>query len=130
MEKDPNWKNMGENYTKNYEVMHLEAWIVLFYQIVSNFWYNTSKLKISLTQNDKNHQTASITSVSNVYSVNEMTVLRWVKNIYEKYNEFEDTFYKFMSYGDDFKDCVGLIFAIYHHIINPSKKKEITLRLD
>jgi hypothetical protein len=29
-----------------------------------------------------------------------------------------------MSYGDDFKDCVGLIYAIYHHIFNPSKKKK------
>jgi hypothetical protein len=32
--------------------------------------------------------------------------------------------YKFLSYGDDFKDCTGLIYAIYHHIIIPSKKKK------
>lgn len=36
---------------------------------------------------------------SNVYSANEMTVLRWVKGIYERYNEFEDMFGKFVNYG-------------------------------
>lgn len=76
--------------------MHLEAWIVLFYQIVSNFWYNTAKLKSTLSTNDKNHQSlqtnnsSSNTSnnqvQSNIYSATEMAVLRWVKNIYEKYN--------------------------------------------
>lgn len=29
-----------------------------------------------------------------------------------------------MSFGQDFKDCLGPIFAIYHHIINPTKKKK------
>ncbi len=83
MERDGNWKNMSETYSKNYEVMHVQAWIVLFYQVVNNFWYNTSKLKAALTQGDK---ATGYGSVSNVYSGNEMNVLRWVKGIYEKYN--------------------------------------------
>lgn len=29
-----------------------------------------------------------------------------------------------MSYGEDFRDSVGLIYSIYHHIINPQKKKK------
>jgi hypothetical protein len=78
--------------------MHVEAWIVLFYQVVNNFWYNTSKLKAALTQGDKMGLMGSGVS-SNVYSANEMTVLRWVKGIYERYNEFEDTFSKFVNYG-------------------------------
>lgn len=82
--------------------MHIEAWIVLFYQVINSFWYNTQKLKASLTQGDKNHPNSTAISASlnsNIYSSNEMTVLKWIKTIYEKYNEFEDTFYKFVSYG-------------------------------
>jgi hypothetical protein len=71
---------------------------VLFYQVVNNFWYNTSKLKAALTHGDKMGSMGSGV-VSNVYSANEMTVLRWVKGIYERYNEFEDTFSKFVNYG-------------------------------
>ncbi len=68
--------------------MHIEAWIILFYQVINNFWYNTTKLKAALNQNDKNHQNNSqINQISsNIYSPNEMMVLRWIKSIYEKYN--------------------------------------------
>jgi len=73
MEKDSNWKNMSETYTKNYPIMHIESWVILFYQVINNFWYNTTKLKAALTQGDKNHSNAqsTLSSVSsNIYSVN------------------------------------------------------------
>ena len=62
--------------------MHIEAWIILFYQVINNFWYNTAKLKAALTQDNKNTSPTAVALNSNIYSSNEMTVLRWVKAIY------------------------------------------------
>lgn len=70
---------MSENYTKQYRLLHLESWIILFYQIINHFWYNTSKLKTLFSSNEK---TLSVTYPSNIYSQTELSVLKWIKSIY------------------------------------------------
>lgn len=69
----PSLRHMADNYKKYYRVMHLESWTILFYQIISNFWYNPQKIKSSDMK-------------SNVYSSVEMQVLKWIKQIYSQYN--------------------------------------------
>ena len=43
--QDSSLKHMANTYRKYYRILHLEAWIILFYQVVSNFWYNPQKIK-------------------------------------------------------------------------------------
>ncbi len=95
-----NLRHMLDSYKKYYEVIHLESWIILFYQIVSNFWYNPQKVK----SNDLK---------SNIYSANEVQVLKWVRQIYGQYNEGDDR--KFIDLNKDFKDGFALIYALYHY---------------
>jgi hypothetical protein len=62
---------MSEYYNKIYNAVHIESWIILFYQIINNFWYNTAKLKTALTVVEKSFgSTGSISTSSNVYSNN------------------------------------------------------------
>lgn len=89
---------MTDTYKKYYGVIHLESWIILFYQVVSNFWYNPQKVK-------------NIDLKSNIYSTNEIAVLKWIRNIYLQYNEGDDR--KFVDLNKDFKDCFALIYALY-----------------
>lgn len=99
--EDPSLKHMANTYKKYYRVIHLECWIILFYQVVSNFWYNPQKLKYFDIK-------------SNVYTTTEITVLKWMKSIYLQYNELEDQ-HKFVDYSKDFKDCFALIYSLYHY---------------
>lgn len=71
----------------------------MFYQVVSNFWYNPQKVKATDLK-------------SNIYSVNEILVLKWIRQIYAQHNEGDDR--KFVDLNKDFKDCFAPIFALYH----------------
>ena len=93
---------MIETYRK-YSVIHLDSWIILFYQVISNFWYNPQKLKQSNLQGFK----------SNIYSPIQLSVLKWIKQIYQEYNEGDD--HKFVDFNRDFKDSLAPIYSLYHY---------------
>lgn len=116
MSKDPNWRIYSDYYLKKHEVMYREAWIVLLYQIIQHFW-------CARIRNDNNFATPKVTS--NVYSPVELQVIRWVKTIYEEFNELEDSKDKFLSYGSDFKDCIAPIFCLMKYSIPPRRVKSL-----
>ena len=97
---DPSLKHMVDTYRKYYQVIHIECWIILFYQVISNFWYNPQKIKNTEIK-------------SNIYSNNELQVLKWIKSIYIDYNENDE--HRFLDYSKDFKDCLAPIYSLFHY---------------
>lgn len=75
MSQEPGWKIYSSYYLQHQEVLHREAWLVLIYQLYSQFWCQRQKLESGAS---KPH--------SNVYSTPELTVIRWVNSCYEAVN--------------------------------------------
>jgi hypothetical protein len=112
MSRESNWKNYSAYYLKNHLIMHREAWLILLYQLYSQFWCQRQKLE-PLTSKPQ----------SNVYSNVELSVLRWVKTCYEAVNELDDAKNKFMSFGKDYQDCIAPIHCLLRYA-NPARKAE------
>jgi hypothetical protein len=55
----------------------------------------------------------------------ELQVIRWVKAIYEQFNELEDSKDKFISFGSDYKDCIAPIYCLMKYSISPKKLKSL-----
>lgn len=115
MSKDANWRIYCDYYLKRHEVIYREAWIVLLYQVIQHFWCARARSDSS----------PSSKAASNVYSPVELQVIRWVKAIYEEFNQLEDSKDRFLSFGTDFRDCVAPIFCLLKYSIPPRRVKSL-----
>ena len=86
--------------------------MVLLYQIIQHFWCARRKQDAGKGN-------------SNVYSPVELQVLRWVKSIYEGFYPLEDSKYKFLSFGNDYKDCIAPIHCLLKYSIPPRQGKAL-----
>lgn len=50
-------------------------------------------------------------------------MIKWVKSCYEAGNELENSKDKFMSFGNDYKDCLAPIFCLLRYATPATKEK-------
>lgn len=98
------------------------AWIYLFYQVVAVFCLTTrSRAHQSSTKHRsmiKSLAPEKEQTPSNLYSVHELALLKWVESVWEQYNEPAR---RLATFKEIFEDGVILFYLVYHHL--PVKDK-------
>jgi len=139
METDPNTaKLLSTNWAKNtkklrsmHKYINMESWILIFYQILKIYYLNRINLKNFKNsimhlkdEEQKNFLLTMKTPTSNVYSLQEVLLLKWLQINFEHF--YPTTTRKLINFSEDISDLQGLTAVIMAYF--PKADEEFKLK--